>query len=128
LDVMAELRPIGAMYSAGDFPAGLDKLQSLWARVPEPKADTLNAYLIVEYGVALSLKEGDLEKAQEWADRAPAFAAKRHDLGEVEFLTGKVAFARGELEKAKEQFLIANAKSEGRAFEGEDARYRQLIG
>jgi hypothetical protein len=55
------------------------------------------------------------------------FASKRQDMGEVEFLVGKVAFERGELEKAKEQFLIANRKSEGRAFNGKDERYERLI-
>jgi hypothetical protein len=127
MDVMAELRPIGAKYSAGDFRTGLVELTALWARVPDPKPETLNAYLIVEYGVALALKEGDLAVAQEWADRAPMFAARRHDMGEVEFLVGKVAFERGDLRKAKEQFIIANAKSEGRAFEAKDERYRSLI-
>ncbi len=124
---MAELRPIGAKYSAGDFRAGLVELTSLWSRVPDPKPETLNAYLIVEYGVALALKAGDLEEAQNWADRAPMFAAKRQDMGEVEFLVGKVAFERGDLQKAKEQFIVANAKSEGRAFEAKDKRYRSLI-
>jgi hypothetical protein len=89
---MTELKPIGALYSAGDFRAGLSKLQSLWAAVPEPKNDTANAYLIVEYGVAFSLKENDLDQAQEWASSAPMFAENRHDLGEVEFLVGKVEF------------------------------------
>lgn len=127
MDVMAELHPIGARYSKGEFREGLLELTSLWSRVPDPKPETPNAYLIVEYGVALALKDGDLEEAQEWADRAPMFAAKRQDLGEVEFLVGRVAFERGDLRKAKEQFIIANAKSEGRIFEGEDERYWQLI-
>lgn len=127
MDVMAELRPIGSKYSAGDYREALVELTSLWSRIPDPKPETLNAYLIVEYGVALALKEGDLEEAQEWADRAPMFAAKRQDMGEVEFLVGKVAFARGDLKKAREQFIIANAKSEGRAFEAKDDRYRSLI-
>lgn len=127
MDVMAELRPIGALYSAGAFSEALSKLSSLWAAVPDPKPDTPNAYLIVEYGVALALKEGDIEQASEWADRAPMFAAKRQDMGEVEFLLGKVAFERGERAKAREHFLVANAKSEGRAFEGKDERYKWLI-
>lgn len=127
MDVMAELRPIGARYSAGDFRTGLVELTAVWSRIPDPKPDTLNAYLIVEYGVALALSAGDLEAAQEWADRAPIFAAKRHDMGEVEFLLGKVAFARGEMQEAKQHFLIANAKSEGRAFVGKDERYKLLI-
>ena len=127
MDVMAKLRPIGAKYSAGDYRTGLVELAGLWSSVPDPKPETLNAYLIVEYGVALALKEGDLELAQEWADRAPMFTDKRHDMGEVEFLLGKVAFERGDLRKAKEQFVIANVKSKGRAFEAKDERYRSLI-
>lgn len=127
MDVMAELQPIGALYTAGEFRAGLEKLELLWAAIPEPKADTPNAYLVVEYGARLSLKEDDLDLAQLWADRAPMFAIKRQDLGEVEFLIGRVAFERGEIEKAKEQFLIAKKKSRGRAFIGEDERYKQLI-
>ena len=55
------------------------------------------------------------------------FAAKRQDMGEVEFLLGKVAFERGEDAKAREHFLVANAKSAGRAFEGKDERYKRLI-
>jgi hypothetical protein len=45
----------------------------------------------------------------------------------LSFWWEKVAFERGQLEMAKEQFLIANAKSEGRAFKGKDERYRRLI-
>ena len=127
MDVMAELRPIGSKYSAGVYREAIVELKSLWSRIPDPKPETLNAYLIVEYGVALAFKEGDLEEAQEWANRAPMFAAKRQDLGEVEFLIGKVAFERGDLQRAREQFIIANAKSEGRVFGAEDDRYRLLI-
>lgn len=127
MDVMAELMRIGAQYSAGDFRGGLRELSALWARVTDQKPETSNAYLIVEYGVALSLKEGDFDLASEWAERVPMFAAKRHDLGEVEFLVGKVAFARGEMDKAKELFRIANTKSEGRIFEAKDAEYRRLL-
>lgn len=127
MDIVARLKPIGDLYSAGDFTAGLRELEILWAAIPEPQPGTPNAYLVVEYGAALSLKAGELDLARQWADRAPRFAAIRHDLGEVEFLIGKVAFARGEMEEAKRNFLIADAKSEGRAFEGEDSRYLRLI-
>ena len=127
MDIMAQLRSIGASYRTGDLQAGLIALRSLWARVPDPKPETANAYLVVEYGVAFALKDGDLDEAQRWADRAPMFAAVRHDLGEAEFLLGRVAFERGDLLKAKEQFLVANMKSEGRAFEAKDERYRSLI-
>ena len=127
MDVMAELRPIGALYTAGELRMAIEKTHLLWGMIPEPKENIPNAYLVVEYGVALSIKIDDLDQAQEWADQAPPFALKRHDMGEVEFLVGKVAFERGELDKARSQFLIANVKSEGRIFEDADERYVRLI-
>ena len=127
VDVMSELRPIGAIFNEGDFHTGLERLHDLWARIPEPKTQTLNAYLVLEYGVAFALKAGDLDEAQRWAALAPDFAKVRQDMGEAEFLVGKVAFERGEYEAARESFFVANAKSEGRAFEGEDEKYRRLI-
>ena len=87
----------------------------------------MNAYLVIEYGVAFALKAGDLDEAQKWADLAPEFKSVRQDMGEVEFLQGKVSFERGDLEAARAYFATANAKSEGRAFENEDARYKQLL-
>lgn len=127
MDIMAELQPIGALYTSGNLHEGLERLRLLWTRIPEPKTDTPNAYLIVEYGAALSLKVHDLEQAQDWADHALTFADVRQDIGEAEFLIGKVAFERGEMEKAKSHFLIANYKSEGRIFEAKDAHYKRLI-
>jgi hypothetical protein len=127
MDVMPELAKIGALFTAADFDAGLNELWQLWDNIPEPKTDTPNAYLVVEYGVAFSLRRGDLDEAQKWADLAPDFAEKRQDMGEVELLVGKVAFERGDFELAREKLLIADAKSEGRAFESEDKKYRALI-
>lgn len=127
MDVMSELREVYDVYNTEDFRSGLQRLRQIWDRIPEPKVDTANAYLILEDGVAFALKCGDLDEAQWWAALAPAFAEKRQDRGEVEFLVGKVAFERGELEAAKESFLISNAKSKGRIFEGEDKKYAQLI-
>ena len=127
MDVMPELAKIGVLYTEGNYDVGLKALWHLWDSIPAPKTDTLNAYLVIEYGVAFSFKNGDLNEAQKWAVMAPDFAEVRHDMGEVELLIGKVAFERGDFELAREKFLIANAKSEGRVFEGKDKRYRDLI-
>jgi hypothetical protein len=127
MDVMSELREVAGLFRSNNFQSGLLRLREIWDRIPEPKVETANAYLVLEYGVAFSLKSGNLDEAQRWAALAPNFAEKRQDRGEVEFLVGKVAFERGELDVAKECFLIANAKSEGRIFEGEDKKYTQLI-
>lgn len=127
MDIMTELQEVGVLFRKGDFCTGLKQLWDLWVRIPEPKSGTPNAYLVIEYGVAFSLKSGDLDQAQKWASLAPAFAEKRQDRGEVEFLMGKVAFERGEIEIARERFLVANMKSKGRLFEGEPKKYKDLI-
>jgi hypothetical protein len=127
MDVMSELREMGASIQANEFRAVLRKIRDVWMRIPEPKTETSNAYMVLEYGVACSLKLGDLDEAQKWALLAPAFAEKRQDRGEVEFLVGKVAFERGEFAIAKENFIVADSKSEGRIFEGQDKKYRLLI-
>ena len=127
LDVMSELRPIGTLFRASDFRTASQRLWKLWTEIPTPKTETKNAYLVIEYGVACALKAGDLDDAHEWAILAPDFAKVRQDMGEVEFLVGKVAFERGEYESARANFIVANDKSEGRAFENEDEKYRDLI-
>lgn len=127
MDVMVELDKFRELYAAKDYRTALDELHRLWDEIPEPKVGTSNAYWVLEYGVACAMKAGDLDEAQEWAALAPGFAQKRHDLGEVEFLIGKVAFERGELEVARQNFLVAKAKSRGRIFQGKDSKYKQLI-
>ena len=127
IDVMLELKEPGACYSAGDYSVGLKKIVELWDRIPEPKTETSNAYLVIEYAVAMALKLANLEEAKKWSDRAPAFIEKRKDMGEVELLQGKVAYERGEIEAAKLFFKAANKKSRGRAFQDEDAKYKALL-
>ena len=127
MDVMAELKVPGALFVAEDYRGALRILHELWASVPEPKAETPNAYMFIEYGVACSLKAGDLDEAWRWVALAPPFREKRHDVGEVEFLIGKVAFAREDMALARENFLIAKRKSRGRLLKGADERYKQLI-
>lgn len=127
IDVMAELKGIGEQFKSGDFSSALDSLQVLWNAVPEPKEDTPNVYLIIEYAVAISMKKGDLEGAWNWAVLAPEYNKRRQDLGEAEFLVGKVALEKGDVETAKQNFVIANEKSHGRIFRGENPKYKAVI-
>jgi hypothetical protein len=127
MDVISELRKIGPKVDTGDFELGLRDLADVWSKIPNPKTSALNAYLVIEYGVAFALKSGNLDEAQRWALLAPEFRENRHDSGEVEFLMGKVAFERGDLKVAKQHFLIADEISGGRMFEGEPKKYADLI-
>ena len=127
IDVIKELSLIAKYFESREYKIALDKLDILWEMVPEPKNKIPNAYLIIEYAVAFAFKSGDYERAHKWALFAPPFAEVRHDMGEVEFLMGKVAYERGEYENAKNYFLISHKKSEGRAFDGQEKKYINLI-
>jgi len=126
MDVMQEIVELNAT-SATDSPQDrLKKLEELWNRIPEPKTEALNAFLVIEKAVAVCLKTNDLEQAWKWSQLTPQFSVIRHDVGEAEFLIGKVSFMRGDTETAKNNFQIANKKSKGKIFQGEDPRFKAL--
>jgi len=114
IDFTVALKEVGDCFRAGDHSTGLKKLVDLWERIPEPKTTTANAYMVIEYAVAFALKMGDLDEAKKWASLSSLFIEKRQDRGEVEFLVGKVAFERGEIEVAKQNLIVANKKFRGR--------------
>ncbi len=127
IEVMEELKRIGDLYKQQNYSIALDKLDDLWNSIPEPKFEIRNSFLIIMYGVKVSLILNNLEKAWAWAVLAPEYNKGRQDIGEAEFIVGMVAFERGELEIAVENFKIANKKSGGRAFHGEDPKYKAII-
>jgi len=126
MDVMQEIVALNATAATDSPQERLRKLEELWNRIPEPKTEALNAYLVIEKAVAICLKNNDLDQAWKWSLLAPQFSAIRHDVGEAEFLIGKVAFLRGDTETAKINFQIANKKSKGKIFQGEDTRFKAL--
>ncbi len=123
---MAKLREAGELYKTGDLAGCLSLVQGTWNSLPAPKEETPNAYLLVEYAVAVLLQTNELDSALSWAMRAPLFASRRHQLGEAEFLLGKVHFARGEREESKRFFAEAQSKSSGKIFQGENPEYLRL--
>lgn len=118
IDVIHELKEVGRRFQGGDLSGGLVSLHEIWSRLPTPQGSVPNAYLVVEYGVAFSLKLRDFPEAWTWANRAPQFKQARHDLGEVEFLIGKVAYEEGKFDVARDQLFEAKRKSRGRIFQG----------
>jgi len=126
-DVMMQLGGVGELYNRGDYPGGLLRIGEIWDSIPEPKTDTPNSYLLLEYAVKIAMQVGDLDEAWRWALLAPAYNRQRQDLGEAEFLVGKVAFERGDMEVARNQLRIADEKSRGRIFLGEDPKYKASI-
>ena len=128
IDVMAELKPIGVLFTAADYQSGLKLLAELWDRIPAPKEEINNSYLIVRYGVAFAHKVGDLDLAWEWALKGLAYRGGFNLGGESEFLAGEVAFARGDHKTAVDYFRMARKASGKRLFRDKNPKYWELAG
>ena len=102
-------------------------LDKAWELLPEPKGGYSESYHIALYASETYLLIKDTSKAKEWADIIKKCGLNRIDSGEREFLSGKVAFESGDLDKAKQFFEIANRKSEGRCFSSEDGKYLKFF-
>lgn len=126
MDVMEALEPAGELYKQGKYAEALKLIQNIWNTIPEPKAAMPNAYNIIESAVATCLQMKDLDSAWEWANKTPPFK-ETHCMGEGEFLIGKVAFLRNDIDAARENFAIASKKSGGRIFKGKDPKFKELL-
>jgi len=127
IDVMKKIDEIGELYKEGKFEKCVQEVELFWSSLPEPKENIKNSYLLIEYGARICLVLKDYNSAMDWALKSLKYIDIRNKMGESEFLIGMVAFEMNDLEKAKEYFLIAKKKSGGRAFIGEDPRYKNLI-
>ena len=127
MDIMVALKPLGELSKEGKYQEGLDELGKLWATIPDPKHSVNNSYLIVAYGVRISQKLNDLDRAWEWAQRARAFSGTFNLGGESEFLIGEVAYSRADLETARQYFQRAKKMSGKRLFKDKNPQYLELI-
>jgi len=126
VDVMAELKPIGELFTATNYGVGLKLLAELWDRMPDPKESINNSYLIVSYGVAIARKAGDLDLAWQWAIKGLRYSGGFNLGGESEFLVGEVAFARGNQKAASDYFRVARKISGKRLFRDKNPKYWEL--
>jgi len=126
-DLLQMIRKIDEEYKNETLEDRKNKLIKLWNQIPESKENVKNAYLLIEKIVAISIKTNNLDAAQEWAEKGLIFSEIRNDVGEVEFLLGKIAYLKENFKKSKDYFLIANTKSKGKIFQGEDPLYKKLL-
>jgi tetratricopeptide (TPR) repeat protein len=110
-------------YDKGNYNRSLNLLIEAWARLPEPKGVYDESFHIVLYLSETYLFINQPVKAREWSDKIFDCDLERVDSGQRDFLAGKVAYELGDLEKAKQSFTIANQKSKGRCFSGQDMKY-----
>ncbi len=105
----------------------IKKLSSFYESLPEPKTEARNSYLFVDKIGLLALQINDLDLAEKWGEIGMQYRGIHGLLGEQEFFLGRVYFAKGEMEKAKEYFVKVRKNSGWRLFRGENPEYRKLV-
>ncbi len=114
-------------YEIGNRSKSIDLLEKAWQELPGVKYLYDESYHIARYLTKIFLESDNFELAKNWAFEVMKCDPERPDIGEKEFLVGKVLFESGEQSEALEYFRIANDKSEGMCFEGEDKKYNESI-
>lgn len=127
MDIMVEIKPIGELFKEGRYSDALRMLEVLWDKIPSPKEDTLNSYMLVAYGATIAIKNADLDNAWIWAQRGLSYSGNFNLAGESEFLMGEVAFARSDFETAKSYFKKVEKNSGKRLFKGKNPKFLELI-
>ncbi len=122
---------IFSMYSKycaeGDYIEALKFLENEWNELPEPKNEQMESFHIVEFITEIHLILKDFCNAKEWSMKIFECDRKRADIGEREFLVGKVNYELGDFEQAKKYFEVASQKSNGRIFSERDGQYLKFF-
>lgn len=95
--------------------------------LPEPKTEVNNSYLFVSAIGEFALQINDLDLAEKWGKIGMQYKGIHGLLGEQEFFLGRVYFAKGEMEKAKEYFVKVHKNSGWRLFRNKNSEYRKLV-
>lgn len=117
-----------SLYSKGDIEGAFNILGMAWNLLPEPKLNQSMSYIVLQFFFDLCIKCKKFELANQWISLIFVSALERVDDGHREFIAGRLAFEQGNLEIAKELFIIANIKSEGVVFRRKERKkYRELL-
>ena len=116
------------LFEEGNIQQALEKIREFWLFLPQPRIMQDMSFLLLEdfFNICIQSKKFDL--ANKWISLIFISDLERLDDGEREFIAGNLAYEQGNLEIAKELFIISNVKCEGCLFEGKDVKkYRDLL-
>lgn len=105
----------------------IKRLASFYENLPEPRTEVKNSYLFVDSIGEFALEINDLDLAEKWGKIGMQYKGIHGLLGEQEFFLGRVYFAKGEMEKAKEYFVKVHKNSGWRLFRNKNSEYRKLV-
>jgi len=115
------------LFDKKDYKKSIDVLIKAWDKLPEDKNQYDESFYIVSYILDTSVFIKDIQTMNEWVDKIFYADPERGDYGQRDMWAGKVAFESNQKEKALEYFKIANKKSKGRLFLGENAIYKDFL-
>lgn len=105
----------------------INMLINYYEDLPEPRIKIKNSYLFVRKICELALEEKDFDLAEKWGVIGLQYDGIHGLLGEQNFFLGKVYFAKGDFEKAKEYFTKVYKNSKLRLFKDKNPEYQKLI-
>jgi hypothetical protein len=124
--VIDDLKPIELLYKEGRYDDCIRSLQLLWDKIPKPKEQDGNTFLILLYLTKILILQDKKEEALEWALKGILYNGTRSLVGESELLVGSCAFEAGRMELARDMFCIARSKGGKRLFRMEKKEYLEL--
>ena len=124
--IIDELQPIGLLSKEGRYDDCIRELQQLWSRIPHPKEQDGNTFLILIYITSILLKQKRPEDTIEGALKGLLFNGTRNLAGEGEILLGKCEYEAGRIELATDKFCVARTKGGKRIFAAEPKEYFEL--
>ena len=110
-----------------NFSEELSLLLECWALIPGDKYSYDESYLVAWRVVQLAIETKNIPLMNEWKKHIALADPERADSGHREMLLGKIAYMNNNLQEAKELFLIADKKSEGRCFNPSDSKYMDFM-
>lgn len=116
------------LFEEGNVDKALEKIREMWDFLPNPKMMQDMSFLLLEdfFNICIDSKKFDL--ANKWISLMFVSDLERLDDGFREFIAGRLAYEQGNLECAKELFIISNIKCEGVLFNGNDVKKcRELL-
>lgn len=108
------------VYSDDSIDECIELLEKAWSLVPDPKENWEEGYLVTHEIFETYFIACEFELAHKWAEIYLKCDEKHRNFGDAEFYLGKMAYEEEELDKARKYFEIADKKSGGRVWPGED--------
>ncbi len=124
--VIEDLKPIELLYKEGRYDECVRDLKNLWDKIPKPKDQDGNTFLILMYLAKVLILQDKKEEALEWALKGIMYNGTRSLVGESELLVGSCAYEAGRIELARDMFCTARSKGGKRLFRMEKKEYLEL--